>query len=303
LTELGLRPALRADLPFIGGLCARSTSVSQEGSGYPRCEDETELLAELALYENSFEDNIFVVCDGAGQPVGFGGFLVSDTDDAGYLVGPMLTGTWRTTPVAADVVRQLVRLPIGGLVLLSYVEEDNVVLAQALIDCDWRPDEVRLEMCYDLTGDPPMETGTGHGFTVRRLTGPDDPAFRPTADLLGRQHRWSRPYAARLADYVDDGYHIVLAEQDDDLAGCAVWIHVEHTNFGRLDYLSVAEPFQRRSCGSLLTEHVLADAKHAEGVEHVYLSVDPANDVAHRLYLRHGFVDNVRSRKFVHHRD
>jgi len=80
MTTINLRPAQRADLPFIGKLCARSTSIHHEGIGYPRCEDEGELLAELALYENSLEEHVFVVCGQAGDPVGVTGFLVRACD-------------------------------------------------------------------------------------------------------------------------------------------------------------------------------------------------------------------------------
>lgn len=299
MIEVSSRPARRDDLPFIGKLCARSVSIHQEGIGYPRCEDETELLAELALYENAFEDSIFVVCGPDGSPIGFAGFLVSDTDDVRYLIGPLLDGPWRTAPVAAEVLRELAERPVGGRPLVCYVEDENTVLVQALQDTGWKPGAVQLEMRYEVsaTAVPRMEEET---HSVRRLTGREDPAFPRVAELLGRQHGWSSDFATRLADYLDDCYHVALVEEHGYVAGCVLWVYVEDTDFGRLDYLSVDEAFRCRSRGSVLTRHVLADAHRTDSVEYVYLSLDPSNEVAHRLYRRHGFTDNVRSRKFTH---
>ncbi len=302
MTEVNLRPAQRTDLPFIGKLCARSTSIPHEGIGYPRCEDETELLAELALYGNELEDHLFVACDQEGGHVGFGGYLVSDTDEVSYVIGPLLLDPWRTVPVVAKVLRRLVECPVGGGHLLNYVEDDNVVLIQALRDTGWQPGSVQLEMQYDIsaTMEPAVEAAAT--LSLRRLTDRDDPAFHAVANLLGRQHGWTSDSAARLADYLDDGYHVALSEQDGRLAGCVLWIYVEDTDFARLDYLAVGEEFRRQTHGSTLTRHVLADAHRTSGLNYVYLSLDPANEVAHRLYRRCGFTDNVRSRKFTYAR-
>ena len=296
-----LRQARRSDLPLIGKLCARSVASPEEGIGYPRCEDETELLAELALYENTFEDNIVVVCDEANTPVGFAGFLVSDTDEASYLIGPMLEGPLRNASVAAEVLIRLVRLPIGGRPLLNYVVDDNSMLTQALRDTGWQAGEVHLEMRYQLAGViAPVSGDDTHA--IRRMAGPADPAFSAVAELLARQHGWTSDSSARLSDYLEDGYFVAVSERNGRLAGCVLWVYLDGTDFGRLDYLSVDEPFQRRSCGSALTRHMLADAHRTDGVEYVYLSVDPTNTAAHRLYRRHGFTDNLRSRKFTHER-
>lgn len=302
MTTISLRPAQRADLPFIGKLCARSTSIHHEGIGYPRCEDEKELLAELALYENSLEEHVFVVCDQAGDPVGVTGFLVDDDDEPTYTIGPLLDGPWRTAAVAAEVLRWLVESPLGGRRLLNYVEEDNVVLVEALRDNGWQPGEVHLEMRYEVaaTNTPPAVVADTP--PIRRLTGRDDPAFGAVADLVGRQHGWTSNAATRLADLLDDGYHVALSEQDGRLAGCALWIYLDNTDFGRLDYLSVDEAFRRRSYGSALATHALEDAHRTDGVEDMFLSLDPTNDVAHRLYLRCGFADSIRSRRFSYER-
>ncbi len=304
MVTLILRPASRADLPLIGTLCARSTSVSEEGIGYPRCEDETELLAELALYDTTLEDGIRVLCDGSGEALGFGGFLVSDADEATYLVGPLLVEAGRTPRIATEALRRLVACPIGGRSLLNYVEEDNVLLDQALRDTGWRPGPAQLEMRHAVTArsGPAIATPPPPPWPVRSLTGVADPLFQDVAELLGRQHRWTSDPAARLADLVKDGYRVAVAEHGRRAAGCVLWIYLDDTDFGRLDYLSVREDCQRRSLGTALTRHVLDDAHRTAGIEHVYLSLDPANGAARRLYQRCGFAETVRSRRYTYDR-
>jgi ribosomal protein S18 acetylase RimI-like enzyme len=301
MVTLTLRPALPSDLPFLGALCARSTSIPQEGIGYPRCEDETELLAELALYDNKLQDSIRIVCEAAsGRPLGFGGFLVSDTDETTYVVGPLLAGDDRTPEIAAEALRRLVGCPVGGKTLVNYVEEDNAVLSEALRETGWRPGSVQLEMRYEVAARPVPPPAT---WPIRPLEGARDPAFGQVAALLARQHRWTSGPEARLAGYLDDGYRVALTEDEGHLAGCVLWIYLDDTDFGRLDYLSVDEPFQRRGLGTALTRHMLADAHRTKDIEYVYLSLDPANAGAHLLYQGCGFADTVRSRKYVHDRD
>ncbi|WP_217164897.1 GNAT family N-acetyltransferase [Streptomyces sp. AC512_CC834] len=303
MTTISLRPARPSDLTFIGKLCARSSTVPAEGIGYPRCEDETELLAELALYDSSLEEFVHVVCDSEGAPVGFTGFLVSDTDDTTYVFGPLLDEAHHDSRTAAAALRLLTAVPTGGRVLFNYVQEENTVLATALVDSGWRADSRQLEMRYAVQEAPaPGTSGPGTPW-IRALTDRDDAAFAAVSALLARQHHWSSDPVARLADYLDDGYQVAVAERDGQVAGCVLWIRVDDTDFARLDYLSVDEPHQRRSLGLALVRHTLEAVHAAEDIEYLYLNVDPLNETAHRLYLRCGFTDNVRIRKYVHDRD
>lgn len=300
MVELTLRPANSSDLPWIGKLCASSTGNPAEGIGYPRCEDEHELLAELALYEHRLEDNILVACTPAGDPIGFGGFLVSDTDEASFVIGPLIAAEWRTPVVTAEFLRLLVAQPLGGRVLSNYIEEGNTILEQALLDTGWHPGKVQLEMRYDLASAALPDRGPAH--PVRPLNGQDDPAFGPMAELLARHHGWGNDPQARLADYLEDGYLVAVSEQDGRPVGCVLWIYVDGTNFARLDYLSVDEDFRGKGHGSTMVRHVLLDAQEHPGTEYLFLSVDPENDPAYEIYRRHGFVDNVRSRKYTYDR-
>ncbi|WP_280439108.1 GNAT family N-acetyltransferase [Nocardia cyriacigeorgica] len=298
MSTISIRPACADDLGFIGTLLARSCTVRAEGTGYPRCDDENELLAELALYDNRLEDHVFTACDADGAPIGMGGFLVSDSDSAAYLIGPLLDGPWRTVDNARAVLRLLMDQSIAPPAVASYLEEENVVLAQALRASGWEPGPAQLEMVCPL----PVPTATGSPLadqaTLRRLRGAADPAFPVLAKLLASHHRWSSDPLERLGDYLDDGYQVVVMESAGRPAGCVLWIPVPDTDFGRLDYLSVAEEFRGRGFGSALTRQALAEAAADGRIERIYLSVDPANEIARRLYLACGFEAGTSSRKY-----
>ncbi|MER7454898.1 N-acetyltransferase [Nocardia beijingensis] len=303
MDDISFRPAGSADLPFVGALCARSTSIHAEGIGYPRCDDEHELLAELALYGNKLDEHIFMVCDAAGAPIGFTGFLISDTDAVCYLIGPLLGGEWRTIEIAQQVLKLIVAHPLAPSSLSAYIEDDNIVLAEALQRTGWRRGAAQLEMSWNVSSNMPSpEAARGREYS-RRLTSSDDPLFAATAELLGRQHNWYSDPMERLRDYLDDGYQVVVTEMSGMLVACALWIHVSQTDFGRLDYLSVSEEFQGRSFGSALTRHVLAEAAATRAIECVYLSVDPGNEAARRVYRACGFREVITSRKYSYERE
>ncbi|MGY1896048.1 GNAT family N-acetyltransferase [Nocardia gipuzkoensis] len=303
MSEISLRSATGVDLSFIGKLCARSMSVPAEGIGYPRCANEHELLAELALYDNTVEDHLFIVCDAAGATVGCAGLLVSDTDAVCYLVGPLLHGAWRTIDTARHSLQLLLAQQVAPRALISYIVDDNVVLAEALQRNGWRRGPAQLEMSCETPAADSDCVVAGGPKPIRRLANSGDRAFPAAAKMLGRHHHWSSDPLARLSDYLDDGYQVVVLESAGRLVGCALWIHVSGTDFGRLDYLSVAEEFRGRSYGSTLTRHVLAEAARTEGIERVYLSVDPANEIARRVYRACGFTEGIASRKYSYERE
>ncbi|WP_159848985.1 GNAT family N-acetyltransferase [Nocardia sp. CY41] len=299
MPEISLRPAVAGDLPLVGKLCERSMSVSAEGIGYPRCADEQELLAELALYGNEVEDHLFMVCDAAGAAVGCTGLLVSDTDAVCYLIGPLLHGSWRTVDTASQALRLLLaRERVVSSALVGYIVDDNVVLAEALQRTGWRCGEAQLEMSCETTAAEHGCVVAGGERFIRGLSTSGDHLFPAVAQMLGRHHHWSSDPLARLSDYLDDGYRVAVLESAGRLIGCALWIHVSGTDFGRLDYLSVSEEFRGRSYGSMLTRHVLAEATRMEAIERVYLSVDSANEVARRVYRSCGFTEGVASRRY-----
>lgn len=114
MRNVSIRQATTADLPLIGMLCARSVSVRSEGIGYPRCADETEFLTELALYDLELEENVLIICDEFGAPIGCTGFLVSDTDAACYLIGPLLLSGARTVAIFRQALELAVTHPVAG---------------------------------------------------------------------------------------------------------------------------------------------------------------------------------------------
>ncbi|MGY2121490.1 GNAT family N-acetyltransferase [Nocardia gipuzkoensis] len=303
MADILLRSAGSDDLSFIGKLCARSTSIHAEGIGYPRCDDEHELLAELALYDNKLNEHIFIVCDAAGAALGFTGFLISDTDAVCYLIGPLLDGEWRTADIAEQALKLIVGHALAPSSLATYIEDSNIVLAEALQRTGWRRGAAQLEMSYKISENASPPGVAPRGNTIRRLTSEGDPVFNATAELLGRQHNWSSNPMKRLRDYLDDGYQVAVSELSGGLVACALWLHVSDTDFGRLDYLSVSEEFQGRSFGSTLTRHVLAEAAATRAIERVYLSVDPGNEAARRVYRACGFDEGITSRKYSYERE
>jgi GNAT superfamily N-acetyltransferase len=289
--------ATAADLPFIAGLFAASNERDELGIGYPRCDDAGELLAELALYNASLEDSFHVLRLADGQRVGALGFLFDDDMPFAYVAGPLLDGGARHR--LDDALACAERIARGRYpALRNSVADGNREMIAALGRRGWSRQDESLEMVFELDQLPPSRPSSPSsppGAPIERLAGRDAPAFAAAARLLGRTHHWDDP-EGRLAEYLDQGYRVafVRAPGRDELAGAAAWLHLEQTCFSRLDYVSTHEDWRGRGIGAALVDHALADARRT-GDERMYLALDPANAAAHRLYLRAGFRDNLRS--------
>ena len=176
------------------------------------------------------------------------------------------------------------------------VAEDNMLLRESLQRRGWTETKRHLEMEWNDTARTRASQGP-EDYEIQRLQTIDNRVFREIADLLGTTHNRDENYEERLAEHLHDGYRVAFVTRGEELLGCALWIFLENTNFGRLDYLSVDETWRRRGVGSALVSHALGDARK-RGVNAMFLSVDPLNEAARRLYLQHGFRETVISTTF-----
>jgi ribosomal protein S18 acetylase RimI-like enzyme len=131
----------------------------------------------------------------------------------------------------------------------------------------------------------------------------DNPRSRPTSghenkgSITAARHWRGDPSARLTSSLSKDGYRVALVEQDGQVAGCAFWMYLQGTNFGRLDYVAVHPDFRRRGIGEALVVQANSDARNT-GAHAMYLSLRSDNATAHRLYLRCGYTGTVRSTQF-----
>jgi ribosomal protein S18 acetylase RimI-like enzyme len=297
--QLTARPAGPEDLERVERLCLRAVSSSEEGLGYPRCENREEMLAELAVYGLELAEGLWVLEGEQGQALGVTGLLFSHGDTSAFVIGPMLEPAERTPERMREAVARVEALAGGRFTALrNAVLSGNVLLSEALREAGWLPEHQSLEMEFRVP-EGSARLPADSVSSIHRVTSPDDPVFPKLVHLLATTQRWREDPEARLREYLREGYRMAWLERGGELAGCAVWVFLEGTDFGRLEYVSTAPNSRRQGVGGALVEHVLQDASRAPGVVHMYLSLDPANESARRLYGRLGFIEGPCSSIYV----
>lgn len=299
------RPARRADLPFMETLLKRNYDSPEAGYAYPRCEHATELLAEIALYGLSLPRAVRII-ESAGRPVGVFGFLWDASSEGSgtmierasaataYAIGPLLVPRLRAQRHLAAAVERLERAAarrFSGVRLC--LTERNRVMKTLLEARGWRSGVRNLEMRWR-----PRRGGRddAHRSThvVSRIERPDDPRIPAAAALLASGFNWRDAPERRLIEYLEEGYRLGCVEQNGEAIGVGIWIPVEQTEFGRLEYVVVRPDRRRRGVATALVACALEDLRGA-GNKEVYLSVDPANVAARTLYRKRRFVATIRS--------
>lgn len=300
-----IRPARNADLPFMETLLKRNYDSLEAGYAYPRCEHAIELLAETALYGLSLPRAVRII-ESAGRPVGIFGFLWdASTEGNGtmierasaataYSIGPLLVPRLRAQRhliVAVERLERAAARRFSGIRLC--LTERNRVMKTLLEARGWRAGVRNLEMRWrPRRGRRDNVHGPTH--IVGRIERPDDPRIPAAAALLASGFNWRDAPERRLVEYLEEGYRLGCVEQNAEVIGVGIWISVEQTEFGRLEYVIVRPDRRRRGVATALVACALEDLRGAENKE-VYLSVDPANDAARTLYRKQRFVATIRS--------
>lgn len=306
MAGFALRRARHADLPFLERLLKRSYDRLEEGYAYPRCETAVELLAEFKLYGLRLAQAVRIM-EVEGKPVGAFGFLYSP-EEAGsgtmierssramaYGIGPYFEPRWRSRRRLEDVLAHMERLAARrfGQLRLCVIEQ-NRELAGLLVGRGWSSRVSNLEMEW-VTGDrqPPQPSP----FPVRRIESADDPRLPAAAAMLAESFDWKDAPEQRLREYLEEGYRLGCVEAECEVVGVGIWIPVEDTSFGRLEYVTVLPGWRRRKAGSALVRAAQDDLR-AAGDKEVFLSVDPENAAARALYRSQGFAETIHSTVF-----
>jgi ribosomal protein S18 acetylase RimI-like enzyme len=286
-------------------LLKRNYGSPEAGYAYPRCEHATELLAEITLYSLSLPRAMRII-ESAGRPVGVFGFLWDASSEGSgtmierastataYAIGPLLVPRLRAQRHLVDAVKRLERSAerrFSGVRLC--LTERNCVMRTLLEALGWRAGVSNLEMRWRPRRRR-RDDAHRSAHAVSRIERPDDPRIPAAAALLASGFNWRDAPERRLVEYLEEGYRLGCIEQNGEVVGVGIWIPVEQTEFGRLEYIIVRPDQRRRGVASALVASALEDLRGAGNTE-VYLSVDPANVAARTLYRKQRFVATIRS--------
>lgn len=305
MSDWKARPARKADLPFMETLLKCNYDSLEAGYAYPRCEHATELVAEIALYGQSLSRAVRII-ESSGSPVGVFGFLWDASSEGSgtmierasaataYAIGPLLVPRLHVQQHLVAAVERLERAAARRFSSVRLcLTESNLVMKTLLGSRGWSAGVRNLEMRWR-PGHGRRDDVRRSAHVVSRIERPNDSRIPAAAVLLASGFNWRDAPALRLLEYLKEGYRLGCVEHNGELIGVGIWIPVEQTEFGRLEYI-IVRPDQRR-CGvaTALIATALEDLSGA-GNKEVYLSVDPANIAARTLYRKRRFVSTIRS--------
>lgn len=300
-----LRPARRSDLSLIEKQLKAQYDHPECGLAYPRCETATELLAEYKLYGLRWQRGLRIIVSELGVPQAAFGLLFSPEDVGSgtmierskramvYGVGPYLLEGSEPAILLPTAIAWMERLAARrfGLLRLCVVAENTPLLA-LLKERGWIAKEKNLEMNWVAADNPRSEKAPA--WPVLRLRNSADARLLEVASLLGDSFQWEDDALSRLREYLEEGYQIACVIDEDTVVGACVWIAVEDTDFGRLEYVAVDSARRREQVGAVLVATALEDMREA-GCDEVFLSVDPDATAARTLYETLGFAPSIRS--------
>lgn len=305
LRRMTLRPARRSDLALIESQLKAQYDRPETGLAYPRCETATELLAEYKLYGLKWQRGLRIIESEEGEPLAAFGLLFSPEDVGSgtmiersnramaYGVGPYLHGEADPAVSNSTVIAWMERLASRRFRTLRLcVVSENVNLIALLLERNWMPKLENLEMNWVAADN----RGSKETFAspVERLVDAADARLAEVACLLSESFQWGDDALSRLREYLEEGYRIACVTDRGAIIGACVWIAVEDTAFGRLEYLAVDPARRRERVGAALVRTAIEDMRTA-GCDEVFLSVDLGATPARALYEAQGFRPSIRS--------
>jgi diamine N-acetyltransferase len=121
------------------------------------------------------------------------------------------------------------------------------------------------------------------------------PISRLSRTLTWEQSKFVAHNAASILEAIYDPDHVTVrgVYLDDEPIGLVLWADVrdEYPNSYGIGRLMVAGTHQRKGYGRAIMEQVIDVLKTLPDCDNIYISFDPANDVARKLYASLGFED------------
>ncbi|MGE0492956.1 MAG: GNAT family N-acetyltransferase [Vulcanimicrobiota bacterium] len=278
---LAVRPGRTDDLPFLDRLFQEFLGDPERTIYYPRFEQSNELLAELKMWGAELADVARVVTLDA-QAVGFSGYLASPGDDDAYLIGPLLRQPHHQEKTLLAV---LSLLELEGQVfqaVTSCLCETNLELLAAYRALGWNEKAGQLEMEWKRSRNEPRPQAPVN------LLEPGHVRLEEVADVLGAGLGWQASPIKRVRTLLEEGYRVGYLLDQDQVSAAAVWVYLDATDFGRIEYLATSPSCRRRGLAGQLLDHILWHDLPAVA-ESAFVSVERDNQAAQGLYLAHGF--------------
>ena len=252
--------------------------------GYPYCDRPSELMAELKLYYEDVGKYVYLIYQEA-EAIGY--FVLLQTDDKScFLAGPVRYDCREDvdfydsffeslkTSARLESFRFYSICTINGNSELDVYLSKHSVLASR-----------NLEMVFDLNALENSLMDEVNDDNILNFVNPSTD-YNGLLKLFMSTHNISNE--AKLMELLNDGYELYYIKEEGVLKSLIVFVGLENTNFGRIDYLSTDPLYPKQGYATWLVKYALREFGSRK-LKKVYLSTDPTNTKAIALYQKLDF--------------
>ncbi|SEP99646.1 GNAT family N-acetyltransferase [Piscibacillus halophilus] len=273
----------KQDYKFIHDLCVLSYDNEKQWIGYPRVESLDVLKAEIAEYDHTLENCVFII-ERDENPIGFTGYLFEPGDDEAYVIGPVFTEKEHSEHNVSEILEMLREQATFSRLMIT-TPSKNQITNSALQRLGWKRTHQQLEMQFNLRNIQP--------YSIKHPILPTDQKMLPkVAELFKEAFNWENAEERLQHELNEFGMESALIEHGEQLMGAILWDDVDGTNFVRLEDVAVNPIARRQGIASDLIKYVLIQSKHNSN-EKVFLAVDLDNTSAIKLYETLGFKETM----------
>lgn len=268
----------------------KATTIHKElETGYPRCDDFSELIAEIELYDNNVENSLNAVFND-NQFVGIIGMLFEPGDDFGYLIGPIFKEEYHTeNNIIKTVSAYKENIKEQFKTIKTVVSENNNMYKAGIEKLNWKYLKTQREMCYDLDVNKTIRKN----YLIKGFSKDNHSDRNGIISIFKNSFNWSES-DKRENEIFEVGEIAVYRSMDNEILGAVNYCMVEGTNFSRVEYVAVDPLNRQKGIGADLVNYVLNES-FERGKEKVYLSTDYESKAVN-LYERLGFYNTIASR-------
>ena len=275
----------KADRIIISEIIPKSIMGIQQ-LGYPRWENMKEMEEEYRYYPDSdFEQSVYIIKRN-GVSVGVCGFFL----DGSYAAwGPFVTGQY-----SKNVLRETIAFFISHLKrsFKIYVARENKAYPMVLNEFNCRIKSSQIVMSIEWTKIESCDTGININEINASMLGKADDLKIQFAEVLRESFRLNDDGIELLEELIRDNCTFLYVKQNDRVVGLLVWSDVNDKEVG-LEYLGVKNNYRNLSIGTNMIKRLFNIVRERHKGKMITITQDANNAVAHGLYTKYGFVDDV----------
>ena len=287
------RKATDRDREFLDALLILSHDNHEIGVGYPRGDLE-DVEFELAENKQTVNDSFYII-EKENMDIG----IIGEIRDDNYLglVGPIFSKDFHQQYVVYDFLDLFLKKQDYLVKKIGFhVVEDNIALATALDMLGAIKKSTHIAMFYEMNNHNAIDITS----SFIEIAEKDNIVLKEIAVLFKKNmFHYGDVSFEDLLDYIDKGYRIFVAKQDNKIVGAIIWGWFHNLHFGRVEYICVDQNYRRQGLALNLLNNTLATIRKSisfkEDLNLFHLDLKKENVDAFQLYKKVGFKLNYYS--------